>query len=121
MTERGKQGIMKVNKIIKEDILVLEIEGEIDALNSRKLEEIIKDSISEGIVKIVIDMSKLIFINSIGLALLTDMIKILRDSNGDLKFANLHPNIEKIFKLTGLERYFDIYSSLNEAIESFKK
>lgn len=121
MNQRGKQSIMKIDKLLKDDVLILDIEGEIDAINSHKLQDVINDAIQEHIVKIIIDMSNLIFINSIGLALLTDMIKILRDSNGDLKFVNLHPNIEKIFKLTGLERYFDIYATVPEALESFSK
>lgn len=121
MEKRGKQNIMKINQITKEDIVILEIEGEIDATNSHKLESLINELIAEKKIKLVIDMKKLIFINSIGLAILTDMIKLLRDSGGSLKFSNLHPNIEKIFKLTGLERYFDIYNSLSEALDSFSK
>jgi len=47
------------------------------------------------------------------------MLKSVREEGGNLKFCNLQPDVERIFKLMRLHQVFDIYHSRDEAIASF--
>jgi hypothetical protein len=44
---------------------------------------------------------------------------VLRNLNGDLKLAGMNSYLLDIFRVVGMDRVFEQYGSLEEAIESF--
>jgi len=111
---------MKIQKERKEDIEIIDISGILDAHTAIELEESIKETIQQGIYKIIISLRNLEYISSAGLGVFMAFIEEIRNKNGDIKFSEMDKKILSIFELLGFNLIFDILSSSEEAIEYFK-
>lgn len=106
---------------IKDDIVVLEISGELDALVAPKVKETFSKLIDRDYTKFVVDFNNLVHINSLAMGILRGKLQVLKEMDGDIKIANLNEHIETIFETIGLDEIFSIYNSVEEAISSFQK
>jgi anti-sigma B factor antagonist len=58
--------------------------------------------------------------NSTGLGILISGYTTLRNTNGELKLANVTDKIQSLLTITKLVTVFEAYDSVDEAIKSFK-
>jgi anti-sigma B factor antagonist len=58
--------------------------------------------------RIVIDMSEVRFLDSMGLAILVEALKISRDKHIELVLAGVHGNVEGVLTLSRLDKIFNI-------------
>ncbi len=73
-----------------------------------------------GRYKIVINMADLGYISSAGLREIISAWKTCRRWNrGDVRLAEVTPNIDKVLDLTGLKTQFMIFATEAEAVGSF--
>jgi len=70
--------------------------------------EEIKKLIEEGKKDFIFDFSKCNFIDSTGLGELVSIYKKCAEKGGGIKLKSLRPEVEKLFKLTRLDRVFEI-------------
>ncbi|MGL4947306.1 MAG: STAS domain-containing protein [Cetobacterium sp.] len=103
-----------------EDIRVIKVCGELDALVAPKLKERIAKQIELDINKFVIDFTELVHINSLAMGILRGKLRVVREIGGDVKLVGLNDHIKTIFEMIGLDELFDIYVTEQEAIASFK-
>ncbi|MGL4424726.1 MAG: STAS domain-containing protein [Cetobacterium sp.] len=103
-----------------EDIRVIKVCGELDALVAPKLKERVAKQIELDINKFVIDFSELVHINSLAMGILRGKLRVVREIGGDIKLVGLNDHIKTIFEMIGLDELFDIYLTEEEAIASFK-
>lgn len=103
-----------------EDIRVIRVVGELDALVAPKLKEKISKQIEQDIVKFIIDFSELVHINSLAMGILRGKLRTVRDNGGDIKLVGLNDHIKTIFEMIGLDELFEIYETEKEAVASFK-
>ena len=69
-------------------------------------------------IKLVLDFSAVKFLSSAVLGLLVKISKKVYESQGQLKLCGISPPILKIFKITRLDKIFDIYENKAEAAAS---
>jgi anti-sigma B factor antagonist len=93
-------------------------EERIDAHNSGELKEYILHMIEQGEVNIVVQLERVRFIDSSGLGALLSGYKNAAARSGKLALANLQPQVLSMFELTRLNRVFEIYADLNEALDN---
>ncbi len=111
---------MKVEKLDEGGIVLLHPKGSIignketDDLRS-ELEKLGKD----GNTKVVINLSKVTYINSTGLGVLIAGYNDYKQRNGKIKLCHVAESIENVFVITKLTSVFDIYQTEKEAIASF--
>lgn len=111
---------MKFNTKKVKNTLILEIEGEImGGTKSDKFKNILYEAIEEDIVNIVIDLAKATWMNSSGLGMLISGLTTIRSSGGDMRLANISDRVRRPLVITKLDSVFSIYSSIEEAINSF--
>ena len=73
-----------------------------------------------GRYKIIINMADLNYVSSAGLREIISAWKTCRRWNrGDVRLAEVTPNIDKVLDLTGLKTQFLIFSTEAEAVVSF--
>lgn len=92
-------------------------------LDQLKIQEIGKELIkamdrAEG-RKLLINFQDVKFMASAMLGNLTSLHKKCREAKVDLKLCCIHPDILEVFKITRLDRVFDIYDDEAEAISAF--
>ena len=107
---------MRVKTI--EDSYVIEISGRMDTINSRSLEPKLDAMLEENKPKIVIDLSAVDYISSVGLRVLLSALKKQMKNQGILRIASLQPFVREVFTVTQFDKIFPIYSSQEEAIKS---
>jgi anti-sigma B factor antagonist len=97
------------------DHVVLEIGGEIDVYTAPKLRERLLELVAAGAKHVVVDLSRVEFLDSTGLGVLVGAHRRLRASHGTLSLVCPHERLLKIFRITGLDSVFDIHRSVEEA------
>lgn len=102
---------------IEKGIILVEIEGKMNALTNGELKTMFKKLISENSAQIIVNLEKVDFIDSSGLSILIAALKNCREKGGYLRVCNLQKNVRKIFELTMLDRVFDISASLESALQ----
>jgi len=107
---------MIINIEEKEDLQILRIEGEIDVYNAYELRNEINKAIEEGHYHLIADLKNVSYIDSSGLGVLVSGVKSLMKHQGSLKLVELNEKIRSLTKLTGLERFFEIYDKLEDAM-----
>ena len=105
---------------MKDNVQIIEIIGELDALVAPKLKETFNRMIEKDIIKYVVDFKGLVHINSLAMGVLRGKLQVVRDLGGDIKIANLNSHVRTIFETIGLDEIFEIYATEKEAIKNFK-
>ncbi len=102
-----------------DDIAVIQVSGELDLYTAPRLKEELLSALEDGILKVVIDMSGVHFIDSSALGVLIGGVKRLKPDGGSLVLVSVDENVNWIFRITGLNNVFDIFATRDEAIASF--
>lgn len=103
-----------------DDVRIIKVQGELDALVAPKLKEKIAKQIEMDVTKFIIDFEELVHINSLAMGILRGKLRIVRELGGDIKLVALNDHIKTIFEMIGLDELFEIYSTEQEALNSFK-
>ncbi len=96
--------------------VVVAVSGEVDIATAPKLREKLVELASHGAQQVVVDLDDVDFLDSTGLGVLIGGMKRLRGLEGDLTLVCTQPRILKVFEITGLNRAFTIYESVDAAV-----
>ncbi|MHC4913431.1 MAG: STAS domain-containing protein [Planctomycetota bacterium] len=110
---------MRVKTQDYKDVTVVELQGELDGDFTEVLQNTITEIISARKVGIVLDMSNVGFIDSQGLEKLLWARDYCNENNCQLRLAGLDENCAKILEVTRLDKDFERYVELAEAVKSF--
>ena len=103
------------------DILIVHPDVErFDASVATSFKHQMADFITAGNYFIVLDLSRIEFIDSSGLGSVVSSLKLIAD-RGDLVLYGVSKNVMSMFKLTRMDRVFQIFSSEAEALASLSK
>ena len=103
----------------KQGLTVCHIDGEIDINSSPIIKKSFDKLISQKTPKIVINLSKVTYVDSSGLATLVELLKNMRSYNGRMRLACMSPKIKSLFEITKLEKLFEILADEETAITNF--
>lgn len=111
---------MDINKRENADVIILDIAGEIDLYNAPEIKDIINKLIEEQKYNVIINLEKVSYIDSSGIGALISSLSNLKKYQGGLKIINVFASVRKVFELTKLTSFFEIYDSEAEAINAFR-
>jgi anti-sigma B factor antagonist len=97
-------------------VTVVHVGGEIDVYTAPMLREHLDEHISRGRHNLVIDLEDVPFMDSTGLGVLVGRLKLIRVKDGSLRLVCASERILKVFSITGLDKVFQIFGSLDEAL-----
>ncbi|HUS71443.1 MAG TPA: STAS domain-containing protein [Sedimentisphaerales bacterium] len=69
-------------------------------------------------IKLILDFCNVRFLSSTVLGLLLRISKKVYEQDGQLRLCNISPRIYEIFKITRLNKIFDIYEDVKSATDS---
>ena len=102
------------------DHTVLEVGGEIDVYTAPTLRARLVALVDAGATSIIVDLSRVEFLDSTGLGVLVGGLKRVRAHDGSLDLVCTQERILKIFRITGLTKVFGIHNTVDEAIAAKK-
>lgn len=96
--------------------MVLRVQGEVDFFTVPPLRDQLSELIIQGHRQIVVDLDGVKFLDSMGLGVLVNGLKRLRQDDGSLVLVCTQPRLLRIFEITALDKVFRIYDSVDAAI-----
>jgi len=114
---------MKIKEIKKvNDLTIIYLSGGImGGIAGVKLTEKFEELINEKrCQKIILDLKAVSWMNSSGLGIITSLLTEAKKLNVQFKLAGVTERIISLFMITKLLSVFDIYKTVEEAIESFE-
>ncbi len=110
---------MKIKTQDYDDVTVVELQGELDSEFAEMFQNTVMNVVSANKRGIVLDMSEVGFIDSEGLEKMLWLRDYCNENNCEIRLAGLDENCEKILEITQLEKEFDDYAELTQAVKSF--
>lgn len=101
-------------------VKVFHLEGKImGGPESQMMCDYLKSLIDSGSRFLVMDFDKVQWINSNGIGIVIACLTGLRNSGGELCFANVHGATKHYFEITRLETVVKVFDTVEEAVAGF--
>ncbi len=110
--------MLTVNIETKGNARILAIDGEIDLYSSPQLRKELLAATEAKAPLIVVDLAKVGYMDSSGLATLIEALRQTSDYSGKLKLASLQSGVQDVFALSRLDKVFEIHESVDQALGS---
>jgi anti-sigma B factor antagonist len=98
-------------------VCTVTLEGEVDVYTAPRLKEQLVALLEDGCISIIIDLEKVAFIDSSGFGVLVGALRRAREKGGVVRIVCTRDGVLKIFRITGLDKVFPIFSDASEARE----
>lgn len=111
---------MKYDVDERYNAVVLKLKGNVmGGPDGAKLHDQLHELKDEGKKNVVVDLSKVKFMNSSGLGMLISAMTTMRNAGGDLRLANVADRIQSLLVITKLITVFKHFDSVEEAAKSY--
>ena len=98
-------------------VLVAHLQMFLDHVGAENFKYVLSERMKEG-EKIVLDLEKLVNIDTYGVDALLAMAQKAIENNSVIKLARVSADMQIVLDITKVYRVFDIYSSIEEAVAS---
>ena len=88
--------------------------GEVDIFNSADMKKSLTELIKQKNADIKLDCKSLNYIDSTALGALVGVLKNVKSYGGSIYLCNVKPNLNKLFKITNLDKVFIIEDDVCE-------
>ncbi|WCL49972.1 STAS domain-containing protein [Leptospira sp. GIMC2001] len=110
---------MDYTEEVNNNRLILHLEGNLDMLNAGILKERMMEAVVAHYNCIILDMSKVTFVDSSGFGLLIMVNEKLKlDGQNKLRIANVSKSIQQVFRISKISEVVDVYLTLEDATRS---
>jgi len=106
-----------VNEVNGYTVITVEAER-LDVVNTNEMKESMMDVVDNGHHKVVIDLSKVTFVDSSGLSVIISLFKRLNALKGELILCGLGEQPKELLEITQLIRLFKVTDTCEEAVRS---
>ncbi|HEV8682206.1 MAG TPA: STAS domain-containing protein [Actinomycetota bacterium] len=94
---------------------VVDVKGEVDLFTAPKLREHIVGLVEDDERRIIVNLEDVEFMDSTGLGVLVGALKRLKEKDGHLALVCPQGSVLRVLTVTGLNKVFAIYASVEEA------
>ena len=113
---------MKASTRQVDGITIIDLSGRITlGEGSVVLRDTIRDSVGQGVKKILLNLGDVTYIDSSGIGELVSAFTTVRNQGGELKLLNLTKKVHDLLQITKLYTVFDVKDDEATAIGSFTK
>ena len=95
---------------------VLSLEGEIDLHISPSIAASLAQMVASHPARLVVDLSRVTYIDSSGLAVLIEAMQNVEDYGGRLALAGVSETVRSIFEMARLDQFFLIFPHVDAAM-----
>jgi anti-sigma B factor antagonist len=112
---------MKLESKIENNIGIIHIKGKLlGAPETDELHEYVDKFLNQQIRKVIIDLTDVDWMGSVGLgALMRDLVTV-HHNGGELVVANPSEKVQNLFRITKLNGVVKIFANVTEALKHFK-
>jgi anti-sigma B factor antagonist len=99
-----------------EDWRILSVAGDLDIVSAPRLGSAL-EAAEPGKLGVVVDMSKVAFLDSGGLSVLVGAQKQADERGTQVRFVADEPRVLRVLEITGLDVVFSVYPTVEKAVE----
>ena len=99
---------------------LVNIEGRLDAAAAPNFKQQISSAIAGGNVRLALHLAHVSFMDSTGLGALVAALKAARKADGDIGIVAPSSQVQKLFRLTAMDRVFRIFDTHDEALRQLR-
>lgn len=111
---------MQINEQRQGDVAILSLKGKLmGGPETQAVHEKVKELAENKVLKVVIDLGNVKWMNSSGLGAIMGSMTTLKNAGGELKLANVTEKVKSLFIITKLITIFETYESVDEAVSNF--
>ncbi len=103
----------------KRNVDVLKFNGDLDAFSMIKMKDRMNRLLNKNHKCLLLDLQEARRVELAGVGILVERLRRVREQKGDIKLCNLRPEVEKAFRMIGVNGLMESYSTKEEAISSF--
>jgi len=96
---------------------VISVRGEVDLYSSPGLRQEIKKQIKKKPEVLIIELSRVEYMDSSGVATLVEGLKNIGKKGGKLRLAGLTDPVQQVFRFAHLDKVFEIFPDLDKALD----
>lgn len=108
-------------RTLEQELPVIELEGEVDVYTAPQLKQQMINLLDSGTKEMVVNLSKVSYLDSTALGVLIGGLKRMRERDGNMVLVCPSARVRRVFEITGLDKIFDIYETEQEAQEAVGK
>ena len=97
-------------------IVELSVAGHLDSVTSAALERRLRDVVSRGMTRVVVNLADASYISSGGWGIFTGEVRSLRQSGGDIVLASMMPEVYDVYELLGFADVLRSFPSVDDAL-----
>ncbi len=102
------------------DVTVLHLKGDVmGGPEAVQLNTQMHNLLDEKKLQLVLDLAGVNRMNSSGLGILINVLTTYKNNGGQLKLTNVSGRVSNLLEITKLDKIFEIYDSLESALDSF--
>ncbi|MDA3900672.1 MAG: STAS domain-containing protein [Spirochaetes bacterium] len=98
---------MEITNRVQKEYQVYDIKGNIAFEETQEMEDYIYSNISGDLTKTVINLKEVPYLNSSALGAFVRILQTLKNRKMDLYIMNINSDIDNLFKITGVNKYFN--------------
>jgi len=100
---------------------IIEVKGSlVGGEETDELRSAVADFVEQGTKNLIIDLSKVTYLNSTAIGVLVSTHTTFSRSNGKVKMTGINKNINNIFVITKLTLVFDVTETREEAVKALE-
>ena len=104
-----------VNLMRDDRCTLVRVQGDIDVVSRARFEQALFEVVESG-EPMVVDMREVTFCDSTGLNAIVAANRRAGERGGVVALVALPPRVQRVFRITGIDRFIPIYETLREAL-----
>ena len=106
---------MNISFLIQQDKLYVKIAGDLDHHRASEIKDLIDSKIiSEGINKLIFDLSGLVFMDSSGIGVIIGRYKLMQSLGGQMHIISSNKSVDKLLALSGIGDIVKVFENEEE-------
>jgi anti-anti-sigma factor len=107
---------MKISEVRQEGGLIVSPKGRLDSVNGPVLERWLNAAVERGDTQLIVDLSALDYISSVGLSVLLGAAKKIKRAKGKFALAAANARVGAIMDISGFSKILIIAPTVEQAL-----
>lgn len=112
---------MQITTEVQGDVTIVAIDDHLDTASSPQLEAALLKCVDDGARRLLIDCTKLEYVNSAGLKVFLLLAKKLETLDGQFAICGLNSSVLMIFEMIGFTRIMRITETRQEGVKALRE
>jgi anti-sigma B factor antagonist len=113
--------LVEAVEVTEGHVHVIRLKDIFDASTVNEFEKVVSYLLARNFYKVIVDLGHVEFISSAGWGAFTAELRRVRQNQGDVKLANMSPDLYDVFLLLELDSFIQSFDTVDEAIAAFSR